>query len=125
MSVVEAKRRSITVLLVWLFGPIVWTAHFFMMYGTAAALCMGLARDSAAGQSRLIAVVLTVLAIALLLCFAAWQLVGYRRNLSDGPVDAALLFMRTTAIALAILALIGVVWVAVPAMVLSPCGDVG
>lgn len=122
----EAKRRSITVLLVWLFGPIVWTAHFFMMYGTAAAFCTGLAAGSTAGQSRLIAVVLTVLAIALLLCFAAWQLVGYRRDLSDGSVnDTPLLFMRTTAIALAILALIGVVWVAVPAMVLSPCGDVG
>ena len=110
---------SIRVTIIWLFGPIVWAVHFFLLYGIATVLCTG-PEASQPGLVRLLALALTALALAAMACFVMLQFFGgSSRNASR--LETVTTFLRATAIALAGLATVGIIWVAVGAMLTPAC----
>lgn len=98
-------------------GPAVWFAHFVVLYGAEALICTPpLASPRAMSW---IALVATLAAIAALGAFVAMAL---RRPVPDPANrrhDAA--FLRGTALLLAVLSAVAMVWAAVPAALLPVC----
>ena len=109
------EDSAIRVTIAWLFGPIVWAAHFFLTYGIAAFA--GMSSDVTwQGQIRLV-ILLAPAAVALsaLVGFLVWQCRGVRaRRTEDTPS-----FLTKTAIALTVLALVGVAWTTVGVLIAS------
>jgi hypothetical protein len=108
------EDSAIRATIAWLFGPIVWAAHFFLVYGIAAFA--GMHSDAAwQGQIRLISLALATVALLALVGFLVWQSRGFRaRRTEDTPS-----FFTRTAIALTVLALIGVAWTTIGAFIAS------
>jgi hypothetical protein len=107
----------------WLYlgGPIVWAAHFSLLYGIEAAICSGFGRSSLGRQFWLIALGLTAVALTILLCFIAWQLALRRHDHNAAHNTNKSSFLRDMSIALVALATIGVLWSTLPALVLPVC----
>ncbi|HET9394890.1 MAG TPA: hypothetical protein VFO36_02445 [Nitrospiraceae bacterium] len=94
----------------WLFGPIVWAAHFFLIYGIVSFA--GIASQE---QVRLILTMLTGMALSALVVFLFWQCLDLRgRRAKDSRS-----FLTSTAMALTVLALIGIVWTAAGGFIVS------
>lgn len=102
-------------------GPLVWLAHIVALYATEALLCAG-----PASGFRLffpIATVLTVVAGLALVGFVSWRKAA-------GPGGGRLAgqsgsrFLHDVSIPLSALALLGVIWATLPAMLLPACAPV-
>jgi hypothetical protein len=113
------EDSAIRVTIAWLFGPIVWAAHFFLTYGIAAFA--GMSSDVTGdvtwqGQIRLV-ILLALAAVALLALvgFLVWQCRGVR----GGRTEDTSSFLTRTAIALTVLALMGVIWTTVGTFIAS------
>jgi hypothetical protein len=115
------RIRSVGALWLSLTGPIVWVAHFSLLYGIDAAICSGFGMAFLERHFWLLALGLTALALITLLCFIAWQFAVRRRNDHAPNNGSGSPFLRDTSIALAALAMIGVLWSALPAMLLPAC----
>jgi hypothetical protein len=92
-----------------LLGPMVWAAHFFVVYGAATLVCTG--TGAAARYLPWIAAVATAIALASLGAFLAWQIQSRlkRRRRPDESTH----FLNDVAIALSalsVLAIFAVVW---------------
>jgi hypothetical protein len=108
------EDSAIRVTIAWLFGPIVWAAHFFLTYGIAAFA--GAPSDVAwRGQIRLILLALAAVALLALVGFLVSQCRGVRGRRTEDTSS----FLTSTAIALTVLALIGVIWSTVGAFIAS------
>ena len=103
----------------WLYGPIIWAAHFFLLYGTASFLCTPEA--SREDEVRLIALALTALALLVLFGLSTWQFIGYRRPRGNDRAGNVVSFLQMTSIALAGLAIIGVMWTGAGAILVPAC----
>ena len=100
---------------------LVWAAHFLTVYAFAALVCV----SSVAQRHGLVALasaVSTVIALALIVASGvmAWRVRGARGTPSGGDEEMPD-FVATGALLAAILAGVGVVWVAAPVFVLPPC----
>ena len=115
------RTRSVGALWLYLSGPIVWAAHFSLLYGLEAAICSGLGRSSLENKFWLIALGLTAVALITLLCFIAWQLALRRHDHNAANKINRSPFLRDMSIALVALATIGVLWSTLPALVLPVC----
>jgi hypothetical protein len=115
------RIRSVGELWLYLGGPIVWAAHFSLLYGIEAVICSGFGRSSLKSQFWLIALGLTAVALITLLCFIAWQLALRRRDYNATNKTDRSSFLRDMSIALVALAMIGVLWSTMPALVLPVC----
>ena len=114
------RASSIRMTITWLFGPIVWAAHFFLLYGIATVLCTG-PEASQPGLVRLFALAVTVLALAVLACFVTWQFFGRGWHKAKRRMESLTTFLRVTAMTLAGLATVGIIWVAAGAMLIPAC----
>jgi hypothetical protein len=103
----------------WLFGPIIWATHLFVLYGGATIICRGV-DASRHMQIRWLAGVLTALALAALLGFAASQFLAKRQDRSGHEAEVTV-FLQRTALALVGLAIIGILWSAASAILLPTC----
>jgi hypothetical protein len=120
MSDVPRNARSITGLLRCLVGPAVWAGHFLVMYGAHALICARVAPDESGRVWLFSAATASTLAL-LVLAGLVWRLVRARRR--GGLAQPT--FPSDVSIALAVLSLIGVIWVALPAALMPPCAAFG
>ncbi len=115
------RIRSVGALWLYLSGPIVWAAHFSLLYGLEAAICSGLGRSSLENKFWLVALGLTAVALITMLCFVAWQLRLRRHDHKAANKLNRPPFLRDMSIALVALSMIGVLWSTLPALVLPVC----
>jgi hypothetical protein len=121
MSEVDSRTRTIDGLLLCLAGPIVWAAHFFIMYGTGALTCAVAPASARNTIFQVIGTATTVIAVATLIGLVVR---GFARSRSRRHAEsdfAGSSFLRHGGIALAGLALLGVLWVALPTAFLAAC----
>ena len=97
--------------------PVLWFAHFGVLYGAEALVCT----PPAANRHALI----WIGAIATIATFAAlaWFAVLTRRRPSADRTDEHTAFLRGVALLLALLAALGVVWTVFPVAVLPVCAS--
>lgn len=102
-------------------GPGIWFAHFVVMYGAEALICTG-STGSSGRQMVWVTVAATGFALAAITTFIA----RLRRHIPAGETghDESR-FRRVVSIVLAILSMLGVLWVALPAALLSACTPAG
>jgi hypothetical protein len=118
MSDALPRARPIAELLYCLAGPAVWAAHFFVLYGAHALICARMGASAPGGLWPFLAASATALALLGLAGIIALRVrFGARRN---GRSEAR--FSREVAIGLALLSMLGVVWGALPAALMAPCG---
>jgi hypothetical protein len=115
MSEASPNVRPIGGALLWLAGPAVWAAHFVVMYGAHALICARMG-TSAISLWTVLAACATALALLALAGIIAVRVRSRAR--SNGETT----FARDLTVALAALSMLGVVWVALPAAVMPPCG---
>ena len=117
----KIRTRSVGALWLYFSGPFVWAAHFSLLYGIEAAICSGLGRSSLESKFWLVALGLTAAALITLGCFVAWQLRLRRHDHNAANKINRSPFLRDVSIALVALAVIGVLWSTLPALVLPVC----
>ena len=110
----QARPIAFLTLARWLAGPLVWGAHFLVVYGSESLLC-----GVSGGVARHLTLVLaaTAAAVAALLAVSA---LNWRRAaaLQDYPATD---FVDRLAAALGFTGLLGVTWTALPAAFLPAC----
>ena len=111
---------SVRPLLFMLSGPIVWFAHFSLIYAFTALAC---ARDFAQARFAGIGLVPLVIVSATLLAVLALAAIPWLavRGRAPGAGGDAWPFLRYAAIALMLLALVAVVWEAVAVFFVPAC----
>ena len=121
MNAARIGSGSIKELAIALTGPVIWAAHFFAVYTAEAFLCNGGTPSSAAAAVRPIGFVAAVAALGI---FVAWQALPLRRSQPAHSMPAHSMneqFLREISIGLAAMALLAVVWGALPAVLLPTC----
>ena len=104
-------------------GPLIWAAHFFVMYGAATLIC-----SSTSGRNGALflpfAMLCTAIALATLLNLIAGQLIrlSHQEPHSDQPDGSR--FLQRGSIILGAAAVLAVLWSAVPAVMLACSGAV-
>lgn len=96
----------------WFAGPLIWAAHFLVVYGSESLAC------TRGGSHALVVIVATIAALAAL---AATTSLAVRRSRASGQGAA---FMDTVAVALGFLSITAVLATMLPAFLLSACMDV-
>jgi hypothetical protein len=115
------KYLSMRTMVTWLFGPIVWAAHFFLLYGVTTVVCSSV-DGPRPERVRWLVLVLSAFAIAMLLGFVGRQFLSGREPRSSRAVETTT-FLRTTAMILAALAAIGILWSAAGGILLPTCAS--
>ena len=115
------SSRSTGELALLLAGPTVWAVHFFLMYGAEVLICTGPVATSRGGQLLPVAIALTAVAMTGLLCILVRRFALDRQAHQATEDIHGSLFWRDASTALAALAMLGVLWVALPAMLLPAC----
>jgi hypothetical protein len=122
----RSDSRPMGDLFVCFLGPTVWAAHFLVMYAAETLVC---SRTVAAAHNLhflMIAMIATAIAVASLTGLIVRQTVrrvaSGRANLASDPASS---FLRETSLVLAILAMLGVLWVALPATLVPGCAAPG
>jgi hypothetical protein len=111
------KIRSLSPLLLCLLGPGIWAAHFFVMYASEVLVCTALNLPSSQRHGLLI---IALAATALASISLLWIIASLRGWSAFGDERA---FLRNASVTLAVLSLIGVMWTALPAGLLSACSE--
>lgn len=120
MIAASTRTRSIAALLVVFAAPMVWFSHFVVMYGAEALICMDGAVATRHGGFVVFAGAITTIALAIIAGIALLRFIGDRRRGSRSAPDTWI-FLRDVAAMLAFLAGVGVLWLALPATVLTLC----
>lgn len=112
------KARPLADLLLLVVGPVVWFAHFTVVYGTEALICTP---PVTTGRVMIwIGTAATLVALAVLIVFAAMLL--RTRPATEKQADGTgAAFLRGAALLLALLSAVGVIWTAFPIAVLPVC----
>ncbi len=105
-----ASPLAMPSLLRWLAGPLVWAAHFLVVYASESVLC---SRGWGADAHLTLIALATVAGLALLF-------VSSRRALAASGAEGSA-FMQRVAAALSLLGGLAIVWTALPAVFLSSC----
>lgn len=106
----NARPLSLTHLLIALTGPIVWAAHFFILYLAEAFAC-----GAGATAIRWIGAMATIGALAVL---AVW---GGRRGAHTSDVQPSADVGLSIALPLALLSIVAILWSAMPLFLLPAC----
>jgi hypothetical protein len=112
-----SRVQPLSAMLQMLTGPVIWFAHFVLLYGAEALICTPpLARP---GAMTSITVAATLAALGALAIFVA---ILMRRPAAAGSRDHGDVgFLRAASLLLALLSAIAVVWVALPTAILPVC----
>jgi hypothetical protein len=104
-------------------APTIWAAHFFAMYGAQTLICTAASPAARSNHLLPLGIVLTAVAVAGLVAILASRIVSIRQ--AHQTVERALrpAFWREVPSVLALVALLGVIWVATPAMLLPACAS--
>jgi hypothetical protein len=114
--------RPIGDLLVCCLGPAVWAAHLFVMYAAETLVCTGAWAGARDLHFLLIAAGATAVALAMLLGLIVRRIGFAAAHRQAGlPVDASSSFLHDASLMLALLAMLGVLWVALPAALVTGC----
>ena len=97
----------------WLAGPLVWTAHFFIVYAAESLIC---SRGGGATAHLLLVAAATIAGLLVLLAVTA-----YSWRMASEQDAAAPAFMDKVAAGLGLLGVLGMIWTALPATMLSSC----
>jgi hypothetical protein len=116
----KREEFAIRATIAWLFGPIVWATHFFLLYGIASYGCTP-PDTTRQGAVRLIFLALSAVALSALIGFLAWYLFGVRQQPGEYLNKDIRYFLRRIANLLAVLAIVGVVWTATGATLIPAC----
>ena len=108
------KHRRFADFLWLLAGPLVWFAHFTILYGAEALICMS--PQSTGRLMAWIGSVATLVALATLALVAALL----RTRLAPNQ-DTRLSFLQSAALLTALLSALGVIWTAFPVAILPVC----
>jgi hypothetical protein len=112
---------SMRAIFLWLFGPIIWAAHLFVLYGATTIICTG-ASASQYMLIRWVTLALTALALTALLGFVALSLFADREHRFGRGTDVNV-FLKRTAIVLAALSVIAILWSAASAILFPTCAS--
>ena len=108
-------------------APTVWAIHFLIAYPTAAVMCVRVTPQAGLGPARIVIAVVTVLALAII---TATGTSGWRHSggvvAADDPLDddtdgSRQRFLANATLLLAGLSFVGVVYVALPAVIFESC----
>jgi len=102
-------------------GMIVWTASFTAAYSIAAFVCARGLGDEAVLGIALLPFSLGVVTLAALAATGFIALAAYRRRPKAGAEAEPRAFVRTTALLVALLAIVGIVWNGLPALLFAGC----
>jgi hypothetical protein len=125
MSATAPKTRPFAELLLCLVGPAVWTAHFMVMYGAHTLVCAAAAGDQGTHDRSFLPIAAAATGVALLVLagFVVWCLaLGRQESRAQSAPDQAR-FARQVSIMLALLSMLGTIWVALPALLVAPCAS--
>ncbi len=111
--------RPIGDLLLSLWGPSVWAAHFFVMYAAETLACSRAGASSYQAQLAVVTAAVTAIALISLLGFMIRQYVVPNERAQFGYVTSS--WLRRISIVLAALAMLAVVWVALPLTMVPAC----
>ena len=114
MSTARPRVRPLADLLRLFVPPIVWFAHFTIVYGAEALICT----PPAAGRGTMLWIGALATAAALMALIASAVLIR-RAGRDDEQPDAS--FLRGAASWLALLSGLGVIWTAFPLAALPVC----
>jgi hypothetical protein len=111
------RGRPLADLLQLFAGPVIWFAHFTVVYGAEALLC-----TPPASSPRIMIWLGAAATIAALAALAAFAAALVRRPAAE-PVDqhTGAAFLHRAALLLALLSAIAVIWVFFPIAVLRAC----
>ena len=113
------ETRFLAALGLLLGGMIVWAACFAAAYGMAAYVCArGLGGETVLGIA-LLPFALGVITLAALAATGLVALAAYRRPTTTDPEPRR--FLRSTALLVALLALVGILWNGLPALLFASC----
>jgi hypothetical protein len=98
----------------WLGGPLIWAAHFTLVYASESLVCT---RGGGAAAHLALVGLATAIALIMLMAITAQSW----RRVSSPRATAALSFMDGTAAMLGLLGMLGVLWSTLPAIVVSSC----
>jgi hypothetical protein len=113
------ETRFLPALGLLLGGMIVWAASFAAAYGMAATVCArGLGDETVLGIA-LLPFSLGIITLAALVATGLIALAAYRRP--AGTDAEPRLFLRSTAHLVALLALVGILWNGLPALLFATC----
>jgi hypothetical protein len=101
-----------------LFGPTVWSLHFFGLYLTQALLCT--TAEPATAPVRAAGAVLTIAALLALSAFAVRRRRASQAIAGDGESRAFSFAGPLTA-----LSILAILWTSVPLFLLPACGTIG
>jgi hypothetical protein len=111
------RTRPLTDLLRLFIGPGLWFAHFSIVYGAEALICRDAARAHLMVWTGAAA---TIVALGALVVFAL-MLVRQRSAESGANDHTGVAFLRGVALLLALLAMLGVAWTALPLLLVKAC----
>jgi hypothetical protein len=112
-----AETRFLAALGLLLGGMIVWAACFAAAYGMAAYVCArGLGGETVLGIA-LLPFSLGVITLAALAATGLVALAAYRRRPKSEPRR----FLHSTGLLVALLALVGILWNGLPALLFASC----
>lgn len=118
----RSESSAIRATITWLFGPAVWAAHFFLLYGIAGFACTP--SDAARQENiRYLSLALTAIALSALIGFLVRQALAVRGQECPHITERIPAFLASTANALVVLAIIGIVWTAAGATMIPACGS--
>jgi hypothetical protein len=100
-------------------GPLVWFLHLALLYGAEALICIPPAGSGRAAIWLGISATIGALGALVVLAVIPNRRADRRRE------RAGAAFLHDTALLLALLAAIGVVWNALPLVLIPPCGLAG
>jgi hypothetical protein len=115
-----AARDTIGTFASILAAPTIWAAHFFLIYGAQTLICTGPEAPARGGLLLPIDVALTATALSGLLYLMTSRRPSRQAHQATEGAGRSL-FWRDTPVALATLAMLGVLWVAVPPILLPAC----
>jgi hypothetical protein len=110
------RSRPLSDFIQILTGPVIWFAHFIVLYGAEALICTPPFEQPS--TMMWISAASTLGAIGALGAFATFAV---RRPSDTSRTRSAATFLRAASLLLALLSAIAVIWVALPTLVLPVC----
>lgn len=117
MTAMRVPTISLAARLRWFGGPIIWAAHFLLVYASESLVCT---RGGGADSHFLFVAAATAGAVAALLAIIVGGLRASRAARTAQGRDGGA-FMDAAAVTLGLLSLIAVLWAALPATLVSAC----